>query len=135
MNLRSFFFLISCFSDCFNAFLIAVQSSHELVKSYALTLPDNIAQNVKRAVEAKQPAIIKYGLGTETSLSFNRRFLMKDGSVQFNPGKSNPIWPRWSISSFEIFCDAESGSKGEIVWPQIIFNLNFVATRHQMQTG
>ena len=71
-------------------FPIGVQSAHELVKSYAQALPEKIAKNVKQANAALQPASLQYGLGQETTLSFNRRFLMKDGSVRFNPGKSNP---------------------------------------------
>jgi hypothetical protein len=33
---------------------------------------------------------VSFGRGKEESLSFNRRFFMKDGTVGWNPGKLNP---------------------------------------------
>src|SRR5207249_4774461 len=36
------------------------------------------------------PARVSAGIGREEALSFNRRFLMKDGTVGWNPGKLNP---------------------------------------------
>ncbi len=37
-----------------------------------------------------QDAIIKSGTGEAKDISFHRRFLMKDGTVRFNPGRQNP---------------------------------------------
>lgn len=41
-----------------------------------------------------KPARIGYGLGYEEGIAFNRRFIMKDGSVQTNPGVMNPLIDR-----------------------------------------
>lgn len=71
-------------------FPIIVQTSHSLVSTYAEALPEKIAQNVKLAVAALRPAVLYAGLGQETTLSFNRRYLMCDGSIGWNPGKVNP---------------------------------------------
>jgi hypothetical protein len=37
-----------------------------------------------------EPAVIKAGAGFEDKISFNRRFLMRNGAVVFNPGIQNP---------------------------------------------
>ena len=66
------------------------ESSHELVRTFSQKLPAIVAENVKQAQRALQPAILQAGLGSETTLSFNRRFVMRDGSVGWNPGKMNP---------------------------------------------
>jgi hypothetical protein len=63
-------------------------------------VPALIAQSVKLAAA---------GIGREESLVFNRRFLMKDGTVRFNPGKLNPdimrpvgpVDPTVAVVSFE----------------------------------
>lgn len=57
---------------------------------YPQLLVDKIAGAVEAASKAAAPARLKAGFTTETQLSFNRRFLMKDGSVRFNPGVLNP---------------------------------------------
>ena len=52
---------------------------------------------VKKATDAvcvangrKEPARIGFGTGSEGEISFNRRYYMKDGGVQSNPGIKNP---------------------------------------------
>ncbi len=62
----------------------------EMVKRYQAELPERIAQAVRIAVSDMQPVTVRAGTGSEPSLAFNRRFVMKDGTVQFNPGKLNP---------------------------------------------
>lgn len=62
----------------------------EIAKSYLETLPDLIARSVKLAHDKLQPAQASSFIGHEPSLTFNRRFHMKDGSVGWNPGKMNP---------------------------------------------
>ncbi len=61
-----------------------------IAKQYAADLPGRIAEAVKRAAAALEPARLTGAQGREESLTFNRRFLMKDGSVGWNPGKLNP---------------------------------------------
>ncbi len=59
-------------------------------KQYAADLPGMIAESVRKAVAALAPARAAAGRGREDSLTFNRRFHMKNGSVGWNPGKLNP---------------------------------------------
>jgi neutral ceramidase len=62
----------------------------ELAKRYRAELPGKIAESVRLADARITPARVSFGKGREDSLSFNRRFFMKDGSVGWNPGKLNP---------------------------------------------
>jgi hypothetical protein len=72
-------------------FLAAVQGVPlKIAQQYIAALPSKIAESVKHAEANLAPAEVRAGLGREESLSFNRRFLMKDGTVRFNPGKMNP---------------------------------------------
>jgi neutral ceramidase len=72
-------------------FLAAAQGEPlRIAKQYIAALPNKIAEAVKLAEVALIPAEAQAGTGREESLSFNRRFLMKDGTVRFNPGKLNP---------------------------------------------
>src|SRR5258708_32668023 len=52
--------------------------------------PQKIAEAVRLANANLVAARVFYGKGKEDSISFNRRFLMKDGSVGWNAGKLNP---------------------------------------------
>ena len=79
--------------------------SHEFTQN----LPELIAASVKSAVSKIQPARVSVGSVQETTISFNRRYMMKDGSFKTNPGKLNPdiirpagpIDPSLSIVYFE----------------------------------
>lgn len=62
----------------------------EIAKAYRKELPGLIAQSVKQAVDKLQPARAFSTVGHESSIAFNRRFHMTDGSVGWNPGKLNP---------------------------------------------
>jgi len=62
----------------------------EIARQYHASLPAKIAEAVGRAEQNLAPARAWAAIGHEDSLSFNRRFLMKDGTVRFNPGKQNP---------------------------------------------
>ena len=53
-------------------------------------LPAKIAEGVRLADKALRPAKVAAGHGQESSISFNRRFHMTDGTVGWNPGKHNP---------------------------------------------
>ncbi len=57
---------------------------------YRARLPSRIAEAVRLAETALRPARAWVHTGREETLSFYRRFLMKDGTVRFNPGKLNP---------------------------------------------
>ena len=59
-------------------------------EAYIERLPQLIADSIIRAEANLQPAVLRLGEEYEDRISFNRRFLMKDGSVAFNPGKMNP---------------------------------------------
>jgi hypothetical protein len=59
-------------------------------KEYAADLPKHIAAAVRQAAAALAPARVSAGRGREDSLTFNRRYHMKDGTVGWNPGKLNP---------------------------------------------
>jgi hypothetical protein len=53
-------------------------------------LPGLIAESVRLAEADLQPATISVGRGREENISFNRRFLLRDGTVKMNPGRMNP---------------------------------------------
>lgn len=61
-----------------------------ITRKYADDLPGKIAEAVRLANAALQPAQVSAGVGSEPSLTFNRRFVMKDGTVKWNAGKLNP---------------------------------------------
>jgi hypothetical protein len=56
---------------------------------YPAELTDKLVDVIVRAHNVAAPVKIETGVAKETRLSFNRRFHMKDGKVQFNPGKLN----------------------------------------------
>ncbi len=62
----------------------------EIAENYARNLPERIAESVRFASLQLKPARVLAAQGSEPSLTFNRRFHMKDGSVGWNPGKLNP---------------------------------------------
>src|SRR3954470_2759440 len=62
----------------------------DLAQEYVEQLPGRIAASVKQAVEKLAPANASAAIGREEHLSFNRRYIMKDGTVGWNPGKLNP---------------------------------------------
>jgi len=55
--------------------------------AYEDRVADGIAKAVETAFAAMQPAEVGIGLGKEDTISFNRRFLMKDGKEATHPGK------------------------------------------------
>lgn len=68
----------------------APEAARKLAETYIATLPKKIAEAARLALADLQPARAADGIGHESTVSFNRRFLMKDGTVKFNPGKMNP---------------------------------------------
>ena len=69
--------------------LVDGQDPREKV-DYTDVLTEKLVQVIASAREEVQPVHIQAGIGEETRISFNRRFHMKDGTVQFNPGILNP---------------------------------------------
>lgn len=59
-------------------------------EEYTRGLAARIHEAVQRAASALRPAKLFTARGREGSITFNRRFWMKDGSVGWNPGKGNP---------------------------------------------
>ena len=57
---------------------------------YTASLGKKIAESVQLAQAALRPARVIAGEGQEDSLTFNRRFHMKDGRVAWNPAKLDP---------------------------------------------
>ncbi len=57
---------------------------------YPKFLVEKLVQVACDAAQKLETTTIEYATGHETSISFNRRFVMQDGSVRFNPGKLNP---------------------------------------------
>lgn len=57
---------------------------------YTELLPALIARNVAEANRKLAPSRISAALGHEEKISFNRRFLMRDGTVSWNPRKQHP---------------------------------------------
>jgi len=62
----------------------------DTAKRYRTELPHKIAESVRVAEAELAPARVAFGRGSEETVSFNRRFFMKDGTVGWNPGKLNP---------------------------------------------
>jgi neutral ceramidase len=61
-----------------------------ITSPYENMLETKILDAVRIAFNSLQPAVIKSGVGKAENISFHRRFLMKDGTVRFNPGVLNP---------------------------------------------
>jgi len=59
-------------------------------EDYKKMLSVKIYDAVAIAMQDLQPAVIKSGAGIEENVSYHRRFMMKDGTVKFNPGALNP---------------------------------------------
>jgi neutral ceramidase len=67
-----------------------VGATSDLGRRYTEKLPERIARSVAEANQKLTPARASVALGREEGLSFNRRFVMKDGSVSWNPAKRHP---------------------------------------------
>jgi neutral ceramidase len=59
-------------------------------EAYFRTLAAQLAGAVAAAEANLQPAMLRVGWGREDRISYNRRYLMRDGSVRTNPGVGNP---------------------------------------------
>lgn len=59
-------------------------------EEYVRRLPAMIAESVRLAQADLQPARISVGAAQENAINFNRRYRMKDGTVDMNPGSLDP---------------------------------------------
>src|SRR5581483_11304863 len=64
--------------------------TEKLAREYLSSLPGLIAESIAKADADLQPVRVRMALAHENSVSFIRRYYMKDGSVGWNPGKRNP---------------------------------------------
>ena len=62
----------------------------DLAREYRAGLPKRIAEAVRLAETRASASRIMVARGRESSIAFNRRFHMKDGTVGWNAGKLNP---------------------------------------------
>jgi len=62
----------------------------EIAQAYTDSLAGKIADAIVAADSRLEPVELRAGVGEEKTLSFNRRFFMKDGTIGWNPGKLNP---------------------------------------------
>ncbi len=107
-----------------------------IVEEIADQLPQQITSAVQKALDNAQPENqVASGTAYEDSVTFIRRFLMKDGSVRTNPGRGNPnivhpigeIDKEVNVLSFQsskialvshgLHCDCLGGSKFSADYP------------------
>jgi len=69
---------------------VLIDSEEELVKEYLKILKHKMADAAILALNDLNNAKMGYGIGQAPNVAFVRRFRMKDGSVQTNPGVNNP---------------------------------------------
>jgi hypothetical protein len=68
----------------------ALGGNSDLSRRYTEELPGRIAEAVRQADKTLVPVQLSTARGREDSIAFNRRYLMKDGTVGWNPGLLNP---------------------------------------------
>jgi hypothetical protein len=99
---------------------VALGGSSDLARAYMESLPGKIAEAVRQAEAKLAPARLKVAHGEESSIAFNRRFHMTDGSVGWNPGKLNPkilkaAGPIDPDVPFAVFEAAEGDDAGKVL--------------------
>ncbi len=65
-------------------------STNKFDREYYQDVYYKMADAARLAVQDLKPARMGYGTGTAPNIAFLRRFRMKDGSIQTNPGVDNP---------------------------------------------
>ncbi len=68
----------------------ATKEDMELSNEYDAFMYRRLGDVAKLAVDDLKPAHMGYGITTVPGISFIRRYFMKDGSIQTNPGRNNP---------------------------------------------
>lgn len=94
----------------------ASSQASAIAREYLSRLPERIAAAVSAAANSLRPVKVRAGSGREDSISFVRRFVMKDGSIGWNPGKLNPniVRPVSTIDPEVPVVSLESPSNGPI---------------------
>ncbi len=110
---------------------------------YPDVLAERLADVIARAARQLEPVTLETGRTEQHGLAFNRRFLMKDGTVLFNPGKTNasivrpagPVDPAVglallrhlqdhaplaSITAFAMHCDTVGGTQFSGDYPRYL---------------
>jgi hypothetical protein len=82
--------------------------------AYFVRLVDGCVAAIVRAAKAARPARAEVAVPRQPGLAFNRRYHMKDGTVRFNPGKTNanvvrPAGPTDDDLPMLLFHDAADG--------------------------
>ncbi|MHB8866190.1 MAG: hypothetical protein ACYC6N_27720 [Pirellulaceae bacterium] len=67
---------------------IVVVATHTHSGAWHEGVTEKIVEAVVQAQSMTRPAELAQGIATQEGLAFNRRFLMKDGTVRFNPGRT-----------------------------------------------
>jgi hypothetical protein len=67
---------------------IVVVATHTHSGRWHEQVTEKIVQAISEAQSAACPAMLAQGIAQQEGLAFNRRFLMKDGTVRFNPGRT-----------------------------------------------
>ncbi|MBU0610778.1 MAG: hypothetical protein KKI08_23030 [Armatimonadetes bacterium] len=70
--------------------IMNVGGSEPRDEAYFHDLAARLAGAVIAAAGSLRPATLRVGWGHEDRISYNRRYLMKDGSIRTNPGVGNP---------------------------------------------
>lgn len=86
----------------------ADEEARRKAEEYVADLPNRVAEAVQLANSALAPARVLAAIGREDSVSFNRRFVMNDGTVQTNPSlvrqivrPAGPIDPEVGVVAFQ----------------------------------
>ena len=67
-----------------------IETDKEPTLQWLEGFPERAAQSAVKAMENVEPCQISGGTSLEDRIAFNRRYHMKDGTVQSNPGNMNP---------------------------------------------
>ncbi len=121
--------------------VVLPDSENELVQEYLKTLRHKVVDAAVLALSDLSPAKMGFGVGQAPNVAFVRRFRMKDGSVQTNPGVNNPnidhpigdVDERVNVLRFDRECgdtvvlvnfgdhpDVVGGNKISADWPRFV---------------
>jgi neutral ceramidase len=104
---------------------------------YAATLTAKIVEAITKANASLEPVSLSAGQTPQSpTLSFNRRYFMKDGSVKWNPGVLNPeiVKPAGPIDP-EVGIVALTGRSGKAAAVLTVFALHCDTTRGTLFSG
>ncbi len=132
------------------------EDPHETI-SYPEFIIPRLVKVIADADASLAPAELEDGVATQTGISFNRRYIMKDGTLKFNPGQLNPNIDRpagpidpdvgillvknlkskqviGGLTVFAMHCDTTGGTEFSADYPYFIqqtlrnaFNQNYIS--------